>query len=238
MIGNFLINLFAGIVVFVFGYFFPKMQLTFQTRNVKYLWKHFFKRKNVKVVLSTRLGPYQRSTPRVSILEMKGFVILSNLLTRFKFVLEPRSSEDKLTDLKDEDLIILGGPAANKISLEIWNNLSSKLPCLINLDEQKITIADRIYKPLYDVEGCVQTDYAIVLRTKHPYNMDRTIFLCFGCHGFGTLGAVNMITNDTKVRTIEKRIKSDDFILFCKIDFKNQKLIDTNIVESYSINHI
>jgi hypothetical protein len=239
MVSDFLINIAASAAFFILGVSSTFLYKLYKLRHLKDLWRVFLKDKSINVILSTRPGPHARSTPRVSLNEMQGFVILSQLLGRLNVAVKPVDSMVRLSELADSDLIVLGGPSANNIAAEIWHRISDRIPFALDIPLQAIRVGSRCYEPIIDQGGHITKDFAIIIRGPQPLNPQKQMFLFLGCHGYGTLGAVRIVTDTILGKELAKNCKnSKAFAAIAQFDLQNQSIVSCEIVESYIIPHL
>lgn len=214
-------SLIASVVFFLAGLGMTRARHAWRMRAFRAIWNPLLHRRRVTVVVSTRPGPHPRSTPRVSLNEMIGFVKLSETLKNLGCAATAVDSNGRLGDISNQDLVLLGGPAANAITAEVWRHIESKLPFSFNLDQSSLSVSGRTYLPLEDAEGRLVKDFALLIRVSDALAAGRRVLLCCGCHGHGTLGAVSASTDRTFAGELSKRIsREQDFCALLEMDIR------------------
>ena len=215
-------GLLASAISFVLGLGWSRMREKWRLRVFASIWRPFLARKKVAVVLTTRAGPYARSTARVSLSELKAFVSISETLDKLKLVAIPIGSDCRLDEISGEQLILLGGPAANSVTAEIWRLIEGRLPFAFDSKTSSLACSGRVYSPEVDSEGHLVKDYAVIMRASAPFASRRPMLLCCGCHGFGTLGAAIAITDRVSARRLSRSVAAtQDFCAVLEIAIRH-----------------
>lgn len=236
---NILVSLIASLIFVFLGYFASKLFDIIRTRRHKVLWRPFLKSKqDIAIILTTRPGPYIRSTPRVSLNEMLAYTELSELFRKLRMsLLIIPSNIAKSTDLANRHLVILGGPKANQCSAQIWRIIGPRMPVRFNLDKQTLQVAERTYVPELDKNGMIIHDYGLIIRTKNPLSerQDKYAMMAFGCHGHSTYGAMHSVLIGNLVKDIYRHAGKKDFLSIIKVDLQENKIVSTKVLECYII---
>lgn len=234
---DFMINLLASVVFFVLGYSINSLRKYLKLRPYRKLWEPFLKESKSLVVVSTRPGPHARSTLRVSFTEMEGYVEVSKLLSELGSNARVVTDEISPDEVRSNNLIILGSPAANRVSDMIWQEISGKLPFVFHLPEQSISIGDRSYIPKEDSEGVLETDYGLIVKSRNPFNQLKSMVIALGCHGLSTYGTMSLMTELESVKGIVKSTQDADFVALVQFQLKGNRIISSKILESYVLAH-
>lgn len=88
-------------------------------------------------------------------------------------------TETTINTIKENNLIIIGGPIVNKIT----SSINQYLP--IYYDEEKKGIYSTISKKIYFDEAC-----GMITKIKNPYNEEKSILLIAGLRNAGTKAAI------------------------------------------------
>jgi hypothetical protein len=212
---DFLINLAAGVALLVLGYASRRSVLVVKTRNERRLWRALRSNVELKVAITTRPGPLNRSTPRVSLNEVRVLtgVIPTLLRLRIRYSLIDSFVRD-ISVAAHCNLLILGGPGVNELSAAGLKVLGPRLPAGFDLSEVAITISNRRYSPTYDESGAVTKDYGLVIRARNPFSDDSSLSAIFvmGCHGYGTGGAANLLTTEKLAAELLNQVNDGAFL--------------------------
>jgi hypothetical protein len=120
MLQDFLVNLLASLFFVLAGYYLRQLQQAFHVRRTYSFWKPLLNdSSSVYVILTTKKGPYSRSTLRVSFNEALAFAELSILFKEFKVPLVLLGGNTEVEQLKDRHLVILGGPNSNAVAEKV-----------------------------------------------------------------------------------------------------------------------
>jgi hypothetical protein len=233
MIISFLIHLAASITFVILGYISNSIYQWFKLSSFRTIWKPFLRDKSVTVVLSTRPGPLKRSTPRVSFNELQAYVNINKTLTKINISTIPVSSEIALEEIREKNLIILGGPIANKVTANFWPIISKQFPFYFDLEKQIILTGQRDYCPQLNENSILTKDYGIIMRVSNPYNNDKHIVLAMGCHGFSTHGLINMMVKVESAKKLIKATNNKDFVALVEFILQDNMIISDNILECY-----
>lgn len=235
MVFEIVVNLIASFTLLVLGYSFEKIRIYFKTRSIRHIWRPFLNSKNVSLILSTRAGPHERSIPRISLLEMQGYVNISKRLSSVGMDIVLKDSQIRINDISDKDLIVLGGPVANDISKEIWKLISPKIPFSLELENQIIQMADKKYEPVVGNREKFIKDYGIIIRQPQPFNPEKTLLFCMGCHGFATYGATLYTTEFNYAEKLADAVgKKTSFVALLEFDIQNDTIASSKIVHCYT----
>jgi hypothetical protein len=239
MVFEIVVNLLASVILLILGYSFERFRKYFKTRSIRHIWRPFLNSKNVSLILSTRLGPYPRSIPRISLLEMQGYVNISKRLSSVGIEISLKDSQVRLNEIKDKDLIVLGGPIANNVSNEIWELISPNIPFSLEIENQVLYMADKKYEPIIGNREKFIKDYGIVIRQPQPFNPERTLLFCMGCHGFATYGITLYVTEFNYAKKLAEAVgNKNSFVALIEFDIQNDSIASSKIVQCYILTHI
>jgi hypothetical protein len=233
MLISFLINIAACFAFVILGYISNITYQWFKLSSFRTIWKPFLRDKSVTVVLSTRPGPLKRSTPRVSFDEMQAYADINKTLTKINISTIPVSSEIALEEIREKNLVILGGPIANKVTANFWPIISKQLPFYFDLEKQIILAGQREYSPQLNENNILTKDYGIIMRVPNPLSNDKYIVLAMGCHGFSTHGLINMMVKIESAKEIINATNNKDFAALVEFILQDNMLISENILECY-----
>lgn len=227
------LNVIASILFFAMGMAAERALTWFRMRSLRHLWAPFRGARNLVVAMTTRQGPLARSTPRISLRELEAFVAIARAISPMR--LEPRvvDSEVRLRDVADKNIVILGGPSANRLAAEVLR-ATAKTPFAFDAERQAISVSDRTYTPVENEAGALQRDYALLLRLRSPFRSDRLMLMCLGCHGFGTLGAARVLTDSGLAKQLLGATKGAEcFAALLSFDLSDGNIVRTHFEETY-----
>jgi hypothetical protein len=229
-----LASLIASVVFFIAGVGWSRARREWRLRIYRAVWEPLMHRQHVTVVVSTRPGPHPRSTPRVSLNEMSAFVEISETLKSLGCAVEAVDSNRRLEDLSRRDLVLLGGPAANDVTAEVWRRIESRLPFTFDLATQSLSVSGRSYVPQQHNDGRLTKDYALLIRVSDPLAAGYRVLLCCGCHGYGTWGAATAATDSVFLSGISKRIsKEKEFCALLEMDIQQGSVSPPHLRELF-----
>ena len=233
MLDSFLINIAASVTFVFLGYISNNIYQWLKLSSFRIIWKPFLNDNIVNVVLTTRPGPLERSTPRISFNEMQAYANINKTLSNINISTIPVSSEMTTKEHLDKNLIILGGPIANKVTENFWPLISKQLPFYFDQEKMTIIAGQREYCPQLDENNILIKDYGIIMRLLNPYNNNKYIVLAMGCHGFSTHGLINMMVEIKSAKKLIKATKNKDFAAIVEFNLQDNIIISDNILECY-----
>jgi len=229
-------SLIASIICFALGYGFARARQQWELRVFRTIWGQLETRRRVSVVVSTRPGPHPRSTPRVSLNEMQAFVTISETLRDLGSGVIAVDGDCRLKDISGESLVLLGGPAANKVTADVWQRIQTRLPLTFDVNKFSLSVSDRVYAPQEDVTGRLSKDYALLARVSDAVGAGQQVFLCCGCHGFGTLGAAMALADKKILAHIGKKIpRKQDFCAILEMDIPQGRVSPPRLRELFVV---
>jgi hypothetical protein len=239
MIGiDFAINVAAGIALVAFGAISRKAVVAYKTRNERRLWRPFRTKGNLAIAVTTRPGPLARSTPRVSLTEIRVLIKLIPTLEKLGIHYHLiDSTANSLGQAGDFHLLVLGGPATNELTREALKILQPRLPAGFDLSTLAVAVADRRYTPKYNNgTGTVDLDYGMVVRISNPFSSDDSLSAIFvmGCHGYGTAGAARILTSEKLAAELLMRVRDDPFLAILETKVAGSHF-DTRLREVYPL---
>lgn len=112
----------------------------------------------------------------------------------------PISFADRLDgDSLKTNLVLLGGPDANRLTREAAKRINSTLT-FGNPDRYEIALYDgtngRAFVPRRNIKGAVENDFGIILLCKNPFALQKRVLLCAGSFGYGTWACVRFILSE------------------------------------------
>lgn len=145
--------------------------------------------------------------------ELHGHIRAENSAMDVFFKLSSRVAPDDLSS----HLVLLGGIA--------WNDKTRRLSEMIdlpvkqvedpNIKTGEIFVLERNgreqrFLPRWDDEGTLTEDVGLIVRTRNPFNSNRSLTICNGIHSRGVLGAVRALT-DAELRDSNEKYIAENF---------------------------
>lgn len=234
-----ILNVASSIVFFLLGVSIDRAGTWVRLRHLRNVWKPFLSKKTTYIVLSTRPGPHPRSTPRVSLNEVRAYAAIREVLSSLKVLPNPIDSDARMQDLSDANLVVLGGPAANAVAGELWRRLSPKLPFTFDMNRLSLKVADREYVPKESTSGALERDYALLVRVASPLDSRRAALMCLGCHGYGTLGAARVLTDVSLAKQMLRMTGNKGFsAALLGFDLDKGNITNTEWLECYELGRL
>lgn len=119
------------------------------------------------------------------------------------------TTEELTPDLYTTHLVLLGGVDWNTVTRDVIERVDLPVEQVARDDEEPVTepggfrvrVAGekKLFSPVLDSKGHLLEDVAHFYRDVSPFNQKRTVTVCNGMYGRGTLGAVRALT-DKKFR--------------------------------------
>lgn len=182
--------------------------------------------KNLNIITAlsanTRTGNYYRQATGIGQLKTIG-VIIPSLKKAYKDVnlKNIHISGEHITQALEGDIITLGGPKNNEVTMYVLNLLSDNIP--LSQINNTITWFDDGSKIEYLPESnnkVVTKDYGYVINTPNPLSKNNSSLTIFsGSHTYGTIAAARHFTENYK-RSF-KRDKYDTYIAIVSCDIIN-----------------
>ncbi len=236
MVLDYAINILASVTLLCLGYCIGRVRLYYNTLSFRQMWKPFIHAEQLSIILSTRPGPHDRSTPRVSLLEMLSFANISSCLSTIGIKILPKDSNVQVGEIKNDNLVVLGGPLANEISKEIWTNISIDIPFSLDTEKQLFRMANEEYVPEIEADGKLIKDYGIIIRQPQPFNSDLSLIYCLGCHGFATYGLTLYLTEKKYAKDLGAVVgDKDNFVALIEFEIQNNLISTSKILHCFIV---
>ncbi|MBI5821371.1 MAG: hypothetical protein HZA88_20580 [Verrucomicrobia bacterium] len=200
-------------------------------RHIRQVFGAFRSGGATRIVLSTRPGPKPSSTERVSLNETRSFAALQQVLAQIRVATSPCGAGVSLSELSDNNLIVLGGPAANKVTEQLWSATGAGVPYHIDVGRCVLRATPKDFVPEMDVNGHFGLDFGVLIKRANPLNPDRIMIVAAGCHGFGTEGCVAMLTQAAHIAAIAHRTKGQDFAAVIQVTARERQIVSVRIAE-------
>lgn len=209
-------------------------------KQFNHFWKPFFENKTT-IVIGTYYGDRFRAWEASTLMGTGdalalGIImgVLNNVgITNIDVVPTYNFSGDRYQN----NLILLGGPDANKLTREFYNKMETNLK-FGNPDINEITLKDSKvglrYGPKYGKNSRVIGDYGFAFKTENPYNPESQVILLAGCFGFGTCSAAQLFESSRLLNEINKS-PNDEFEALVYSDVINDWVQKPSIIKSYKL---
>lgn len=228
-IGSVISGIVASLILIAAGWFFRKTFVdSWRNRYFRTIWKQYLQNSQANVVISTRQGPKYSSTPRVSLAEVQAFQRLERVSANLGMNFILQDSTCSLRSLSENNIVLLGGPKANAVTESIWDEVSERVPYTISLEPQKIISSNIHYEPVV-TDGAVEVDYSLVVKVRRTSG--KYVFLFAGCHGYGTAGSTQLVSDPELARELANRVGDRDFVAIVKSSIKDG-IVDNVQIES------
>lgn len=194
------VNLAAAFIGLIIGLGWQKIHNEMRIRPARRFWKPFAK-DNVRIVIGrfSHLKGYEQS----GFLAVGDAMALAELQTflrtlKFENVIFEYDDQLKGDDLKT-NLILLGGPDANRITKEVAPRINTSLR-FGNPEKLEIAITDTVEKTIYAPLGRlgkddILLDYGLILKAENPFDTSKQVMIIAGSFGFGTWAGVRFATS-------------------------------------------
>lgn len=231
------INLLASIIFFILGYLTSFLFKSLTKRGYRKLFGKFYNN-NCTILLSTRRGPNPESTDRVSYSEMEAFSELQKILSDIGITAISENSLKNISDIKTDNIFVLGGQFANSISADFWENIYASLPLKIEPSSRTIHIGTQQFTPVYDAVSSKMTTYSVIMRMNNPFKNNGYIFASIGMNGFGTYGGVKALCDKKSIKIINKVSGKINFIGIVESTFNDKRISSFKIINLYPLNKL
>lgn len=165
----------------------------------------------VPVIISAR---YQR---HASLPEMYALIAIGKHL--YPAILDAYLSSDEILRqgrVLEGTFVLLGGPRNNAITAEMLTALNAVKPLTLRMvandDSGDAEILDQRTGDRFRSDQAVEeqvpndfNDYGLALAAPHPQT-GKPIYICAGCHAFGTYAALRALTEPELVATLLRRL--------------------------------
>lgn len=224
------VGVLGNVLFFVTGFFLQAATSNYRRKHARNIFRHFSKAP-VRVILSTRPGPKASSTPRVSLSETRSFAAFQRLFSGLGFSCEPSDSEVALAELGAFNIVVLGGPTANRVTEKLWATAAAGVPFAIDAEKQIVRALPSDFVPEYDAHGKLMVDFGIILRRRNPINVEQGLLIAAGCHGFSTEACVAILTQSETQKTLARRTKGSDFVAIIRAELRDNQVISLAIAQ-------
>lgn len=115
---------------------------------------------------------------------LMGAVRLASESLQFSFVLSTLIPPD----IREHNLILIGGPAYNPLVGEIMNRVNTPVS-FEGYSVRELRGANSLLHTPAITDGLITKDYGIILKTRNPFNSEKGVFIVAGCHDPGSIAA-------------------------------------------------
>jgi len=110
---------------------------------------------------------------------------------------------DEPTVDRDNNLILLGGPGSNAVTMDALRLFNPQVQ-LLDPPGEPGQVHDLVTGKKYKAEADGARDYGAIIRARSPFNPERWLVIIAGIYGYGTWGGVKMT------------LENDDFLERCR----------------------
>jgi hypothetical protein len=181
-------------------------------RSLRLVWDLARTQKDLSVAISTLqsqdTGQYARPMTGLGALVASASVSqsLADAYPRNRPRLHLHFSDGFPAGLLRNPLVAVGGPRFNDVSRQQMS--SPGLRYIYDLGERAVirdTVSGAVYSSSMHQNG-VEKDYALITRTRNPYNRETFVLSLSGIHTFGVAAAALMLTKP-HVRDVARRVR-------------------------------
>ena len=198
---DFIINVVAGLFLLALGFVSQRFILRVRTRSTRSMWRQKDRAKTLVVAMTTHEGKYASSGIGTSLREATFLSQVIPVLTRLGISVSlSESTLDRATGITFNDVLVFGGPNANKLASEMLDTISSVFkghgP---ERTGRWLEVFGTRYETTYVTKSeQVELDHGIIARFRSPYSADprRIATIVAGCHSLGTAGAAQALSNE------------------------------------------
>lgn len=212
-----IINLLSTVIAFILGIIFNSVFDNIRKKApVRSFWDGCLK-SSVNIIIPSWPADYEEQPLRTGHSDLLAAARAASLLSSFhnrreeiKILEGKYAAQDRL----EENVILIGGPVTNEITRRIMQEF-----------EMPFSFADHIlldnrhnkkYEAKADENECILEDYGFVLKTKNPYNDQKSLVIIAGCYGYGTYSGAVAITDYGILRDIIRQAKAESIGLIVK----------------------
>lgn len=230
------INVLSNFIFVTIGFLigaYPRLSSLFRLRRLAKVWGE-----NGKVSifsgskkLSDQDGIYIRSGDFNATTELFGF--LKSVIRKIDAEILYFETAGTFSFSHDSNMILIGGPNNNEITKRVIDELRKANLVPFTFGNYFFQF-DGVNK--FELEttsdGQIIKDYAIVLKRKNPFNINKYVMVIFGLKSFGTLAATRLLTQETVYKNKVLMNYSDEFCFIVGAHVSNNNLL------AYCIDHI
>jgi hypothetical protein len=162
--------------------------------------------------------------------------ILRVLYTLYSFDVVEQSPDLHFTaDIKDANLILIGGPVGNRMTQEVWERLKSDGNINSEFGENGLISyksAEVEYKKGYE-KGNPLFDHGFAIKKPSPFRDDRAIFIVAGWGAFGTQAAAAATVTGELANEIVARCGAESFEVIAKMQALDGLSLLQNSLDSH-----
>lgn len=138
------------------------------------------------------------------------------------------------TDLGEhyqDNLVLIGGPDANKVTREFVDASPLRRFKLGDIDIFDSADNDKSYKPDRLKTGEVTKDYAVALKARSPFRPDRYVILVAGGYGYGTHAAAQILESEVYLAQIARIFGNEAFEVLLQTTVSGEHLQSFEIIQ-------
>lgn len=195
------------ILGYIIGWVSPKIHQLVRTRRARRFWRPFSNIGNLQVVSGGHRGDYLDSWEAsglagigdVRAIDELQDIFFKNGLGRLQIAF---STSPNIELIKDKDLILIGGPDANWVTLD----MTSELPGRFRFGDAKhhiVSITDYAtgsHYPDPPAGNVINQDAGVIKMMPNPLYPENRLLIIGGAFGYGTLAGVKLIREDAFLR--------------------------------------
>jgi hypothetical protein len=225
-----MINLAAALVGLVALEVWRRTRVWYLFRASRAFWQPLLK-KPARVFVAEFLSSEIRTYELAGLTGLGELYAVVHMLSRFSEARLPRDlpittfSQSSPTMLA-ENLIILGGPDVNQVSMKVENAEIYTIRSVRGENNQNMLVdsmTNTEYKSTVETvrvsgrEVEVVRDYGLIVRARNPFNPKRSILMLVGAYGYGIVAAADVCLENAQ--TLETFLKGAEHGFECLVSY-------------------
>jgi len=239
---NLAVNLMAGVIIFLVGFFWPRIPKSIRTYRLKKFFGASVVSNHFAIVYGTLQDPRPRLDPLGNLLprfqkqfrdgrmiqisgpfenivgdcEIRASGYLAQNIGKIRETTISILSDMRAYDDFNMTLIALGSPASNDISGFIMREPSNKFFQFGQVNSQTFIEATADQKRYFGFQLPKRKDVAVIMRIRNVRFPNHFLIVCAGLGEWGTSGASWYLASNWE--QLYKEFKQDDFAIIVEVD--------------------
>ncbi|TVL97340.1 MAG: hypothetical protein CV087_22455 [Candidatus Brocadia sp. WS118] len=209
--------------------------------SFNHFWKPFFDGRTT-IVIGTYYGERFRAWEASTLMATGDAIALGTIMGTLNNVgvknIDVVPVYNFSGDRYQDNLVLLGGPDANKLTREFYSKLDTKFK-FGNPDKNEISLFDSYDKSTYfshfNNKNQVTGDYGFAFKTINPLNPETSIIIIAGCLGFGTCAAAQLFESSRLLSAIKGYEGENGFEALVFSEIINDWTQKPKIIKSYKL---
>jgi hypothetical protein len=155
---------------------------------------------------------------------------------------------DRIDGPLDSDLVLLGGPAANRQSMDFLARVAIAREQELVIDAAKCSVITKAKTiELFDLQterGIPRRDIAVIVVSPSPYNIDRRAVMCAGLTTYGTGAAAMLVFSNAEgashsdIKELRKSLRSASALLLVECQLDRGRTVHWHILYSVTSSRV